>query len=42
VLLGKIGDDVSLRVRVVAKAGRNLPSSGTVRVGWPSSAGYVV
>jgi putative spermidine/putrescine transport system ATP-binding protein len=41
-LLGKIGDDVSLRVRVVAKAGRNLPSSGTVRVGWPSSAGYVV
>ncbi len=41
-LLGKIGDGTPLRVRVVAKAGRNLPASGTVRVGWPSSAGYVV
>jgi putative spermidine/putrescine transport system ATP-binding protein len=41
-LLGKIGDGAPLRVRVVAKAGRNLSPSGTVRVGWPSSAGYVV
>jgi ABC-type Fe3+/spermidine/putrescine transport system ATPase subunit len=31
-----------LRVRVSARAGRDLPLSGTVRVGWPKSSGYVV
>jgi putative spermidine/putrescine transport system ATP-binding protein len=41
-LLGRIGDGTPLRVRVAAKAGRSLSPSGTVRVGWPSSAGYVV
>jgi putative spermidine/putrescine transport system ATP-binding protein len=41
-LLGKIGNGAPFRVRVAAKAGRNFPPSGIVRVGWPSSAGFVV
>ncbi|MCK9907738.1 ABC transporter ATP-binding protein [Microbacteriaceae bacterium K1510] len=43
VLIGTVsGTKVSLRVRVSARAGRDLPASGTVRVGWPVSSGYVV
>jgi putative spermidine/putrescine transport system ATP-binding protein len=42
-LLGALpGIDEPLRVRVSARAGRDLPSSGRVRVGWPPSSGYVV
>lgn len=43
VLIGNVPNTkVSLRVRVTARAGRDLPQSGTVRVGWPMSRGYVV
>jgi putative spermidine/putrescine transport system ATP-binding protein len=42
-LLGKLSHSgMPFRVRVSARAGRDLPTSGTVRVGWPPSAGYVV
>jgi putative spermidine/putrescine transport system ATP-binding protein len=41
-LIGKVGELASFRVRVVAKAGRDLPDSGVIRIGWPRSAGYVV
>ncbi len=43
VLIGSIpGTNVSLRVRVSARAGRDLPDSGSIRVGWPAASGYVV
>lgn len=43
VLIGAIpGTNVSLRVRVGARAGRNLPESGSIRIGWLAASGYVV
>ncbi|MGD9768310.1 MAG: ABC transporter ATP-binding protein [Pseudolabrys sp.] len=43
VMIGSIpGTDVSLRVRVSARAGRDLPDRGLIRVGWSATNGYVV
>lgn len=42
-LIGKLpGIEAPFRVRVSARAGRSLPSAGTISVGWPASSGYVV
>jgi putative spermidine/putrescine transport system ATP-binding protein len=42
-VIGKLpGLAESLRVRVSARAGRALPTSGLVRIGWLRSSGYVV
>jgi putative spermidine/putrescine transport system ATP-binding protein len=43
VLIGSVlNTNVALRVRVSARAGRNLPETGFIRVGWPATHGYVV
>ena len=43
VLIGTIsGTTVSLRIRIGARAGRELPDQGMVRIGWPAQHGYVV
>ena len=42
-LIGTVaGFGSSLRVRVSARAGRDLPSTGSIKVCWPASNGYVV
>lgn len=42
-LIGKLsGLQAPFRVRVSARAGRALPSAGTISVGWSASSGYVV
>jgi len=42
-LIGTVlNTNVSLRVRVSAGAGRTLPDTGVIRVGWPAANGYVV
>lgn len=42
-LIGRLSDGrEKLRVRIDARTGRNLPTSGKIRVGWSKSSGYVV
>jgi putative spermidine/putrescine transport system ATP-binding protein len=43
VLIGKVpGTNFTLRVRVGSRFGRDLPTAGSVLIGWPASSGYVV